>query len=110
MGKGGKKTYEDDDGRTVADMSGVVRPNLWSVRFPSSAPWYKGGKKAAGEATAESAGAQEAPEAKPDPFRQISKEERGAFILAAVGSALAIAAVFGVVFAIAILIIGHLSC
>ena len=116
MSKGERTTYADDDGRQIADMSGVTRPNLWSFRFPSSAPWNRnGGKPAAkGEQQAANAPAEgeegAAPAAKPDPFRQISPKERGMFILAAVGTALGIAAVFGVVFAIAILIIGHTSC
>ena len=29
-----KKTYADDDGRTIADMSGVTRRNLWGIRIP----------------------------------------------------------------------------
>ena len=30
-----KRTYEDDDGRTIADMGGVERPNLFTPRIPS---------------------------------------------------------------------------
>ena len=30
-----KQRYEDDDGRTVVDMSGVERPNLFTPRIPS---------------------------------------------------------------------------
>ena len=30
-----KRRYEDDDGRTIVDMSGVERPNLFSFRNPS---------------------------------------------------------------------------
>ena len=30
-----KRRYEDDDGRTVVDMSGVERPNLFTPRIPS---------------------------------------------------------------------------
>ena len=30
-----KRRYEDDDGRTVVDMSGVERPNRFTPRIPS---------------------------------------------------------------------------
>ena len=30
-----KRRYEDYDGRTVVDMSGVERPNLFTPRIPS---------------------------------------------------------------------------
>lgn len=30
-----KRRYEDDDGRTIVDMSGVERPNLFTPRIPS---------------------------------------------------------------------------
>ena len=30
-----KRRYEDDDGRTIVDMSGVERPNLITPRIPS---------------------------------------------------------------------------
>ena len=100
-----QKQSEDDDGRTIVDMSGVTRPNLWSFRFPSSAPWHQ--NEARKKAQEEGDGAQ----AKPDPFQsQLTKEDRRAYILVAVGSALGIAAVFGVVFAIAIILIGHAHC
>ena len=97
--------HEDDDGRTVADMSGVTRPNLWSFRFPSTAPWYSSQGKASAQE-----GEQNDAADKPDPFRQMTRGETRSFIFAAVASALGIAAVYGVVFLIAILIIGHASC
>lgn len=31
-----KRVYDDDDGRTVADMSGVERPNLLGFHLPPS--------------------------------------------------------------------------
>lgn len=105
MAKDQKKNYDDDDGRSIADMSGVTRPNLWSFRFPSSAPWHKA---EAAKARAARAEAGEAPGAeKKDPFEGLSKQDRRAYILAAVGGALGIAAVFGVVFALFIILIGH---
>lgn len=102
------KKIEGDDGRRIADMSGVTRPNLWSFRFPSSAPWYKnnGGEKA--EQLAEPGGVTYPPTY--DPNKQLTPTERRSYILAAVGAGLGIAAVFGVVFAIFILIIGHVHC
>ena len=29
-----KRVYDDDDGRVIADMSGVERPRLWIPRLP----------------------------------------------------------------------------
>ena len=105
-----KKQYDDDDGRTIVDMSGVTRPNLWSVRFPSSAPWHQddAARKRRNKQAQEEA---ESGQAKANPYQsQLTKEDRRAYILVAVGSALGIAAVFGVVFAIAIILIGHAHC
>lgn len=98
--------HEDDDGRTVADMSGVTRPNLWSFRFPSDAPWYQkqGPNKPDPDMDPDR------PPRAPDPNSQLSPSERRSYILAAVGAGLGIAAVFGIVFAIAIFIIGHVHC
>ena len=103
-----RKKYDDDDGRTIADMSEVTRPNLWGIRTPSSAPWNK---KPQNENSG--SGEDEAQEASPKPYNyedNLSKEDRRVYILAAVGSGLAIAAVFGIVFAIFIFIIGHVHC
>ena len=40
------RQYEDDDGRTIIDMSGVERPNLFVPRIPSqeekSRAWERG--------------------------------------------------------------------
>lgn len=106
MSKAPKK-YEDDDGRQIADMSGVARPNLWSFRFPSSAPWYrKDGKPAAKDPDL----AEDAPSEQPYPGSTLTPTERRSYIFAAVGAGLGIAAIFGVVFAIVILMIGHAHC
>ena len=35
MSKKNKKQYDDDDGRTIADMSGLQRDNLLLPRLPS---------------------------------------------------------------------------
>lgn len=107
MARKQRKQYDDDDGRTIVDMSGVTRPNLWSFRFPGEMRDRKNGKDKEDpreKAAKEAAG-------KADPFHsQLTKEDRRAYILVAIGSALGIAAVFGVVFAIAIIIIGHAHC
>ena len=106
MSKAPKK-YEDDDGRQIADMSGVTRPNLWSFRFPSSAPWYqKGGKPAAKDPDL----AEDAPPAREYPGSTLTPTERRSYMLAALGAGLGIAAIFGVAFAIVILLIGHAHC
>ncbi|MBR6545514.1 MAG: hypothetical protein IKT72_01090 [Clostridia bacterium] len=78
-----KKSYEDDDGRTVADMSELERMPLFLPRFPKR-------KKGEGESEL-----------------QMSRSERRATVLAALGAALAIAAVFAVAIAgiIALLIL-----
>ena len=89
-----KKTYADDDGRTIADMSGVTRRNLLGIRLPESA-------------------AVEAPEPEPRPDRpwdtsgQLNRQERRTFIWGAVSAALMIGAPFAIVLGIAIYLIGH---
>lgn len=104
MAKNQKKTYEDDDGRIIADMSEVTRPNLWSFRHPSTAPWHQRDKKAAASGNLGEKGG-ELPRS--DASQQFSKEDRRAYILAALAGAFAIAAVFAIVFAIVIILIGH---
>lgn len=79
-----KRVYEEDDGRTIADMSGVSRPNVFLPRLPPrrqdpkpasppepagwAAPWEEGG---------------------------LSREERRWYILGALKAALLIALAFG---------------
>lgn len=94
------RKHDDDDGRRIADMSGITRPNLWSFRNPATAPWHE-------RERAKQAEQEENAQAESRPQAQLSKEDRRVYMLAAVGAALAIAAVFGVVFAIAIILIGH---
>ena len=91
-----KKTFDDDDGRTIVDMSGVERPNLWGFRFPQSTPSKK--------KEAERSDNKYRPW---DTSDQMSRAERRSFILGALGAAFLIALPFGIVFAIAIWIIGH---
>lgn len=69
------REYNDDDGRTVADMSDVTRQPLILPRLPKK-------KKTEGSE------AQDAPEA------EISKEERRAYVRGAIGAGLAIGGVF----------------
>jgi|GEM_PF-279634 len=94
-----KKTYADDDGRTIADMSGVTRRNLWGLRLPAD----KGDNDTAPEWPV-----QEQEEERPwDTSGQINREERRAYILGTLGAAMLIGLPFAIVFAIAIYIIGH---
>jgi len=70
---------EDDDGRTIADMSSLEQPRIFPLR-----------KKKASEHS-EREGKHNRPWEPETPF---SKEDRRAYVLAAVASALLIAAVF----------------
>ncbi len=90
-----KKTFDDDDGRTIVDMSGVERPNLWGFRFPESAPSKREEPR------------EQRPDRPWDTSNQISGRERLSLILGALGAAFLVALPFGIVFAIAIWIIGH---
>ena len=90
-----RKTYDDDDGRTIVDMSGVERRNLWGFRFPESASSKR-----------EEQGEQK-PDRPWDTSGQITGRERLSLILGALGAAFLVALPFGIVFAIVIWIIGH---
>lgn len=90
-----KKTYEDDDGRTIADMSGVSPPNLWGIHFPSAST---DGNESPRE---------EEPDRPWDTSGQLSRQERRMYILGALGAALLLCVIFGVCFAAVILIIGR---
>ena len=93
-----KKTYDDDDGRTIADMSEVTGPNLFGIRFPESA----------GVQRSEMMEGDEQKQDRPwDTSGQFSRSERRSLILGALSAALLIALPFGIVFAVAIYIIGH---
>ena len=84
---GRKRVYDDDDGRTIADMSGLERPRLivprhWdNVRKPAAAP-----------------PPEPAEETPPRPWEQgqdeLSAEDRRVYILAAVRAALLIGGVY----------------
>lgn len=83
MGK--KQVYEDDDGRTIADMSGVSRPNLL---FPHLPPRESGPKVLP----------QPEPPAEERPWEEheFTPEERRWYILGAIKAGLLIALAFGV--------------
>ena len=84
-----KRTYDDDDGRTIVDMSAVERPRMFGTMF-RPLPSNEGKRE---------------PEAKKDvPESDITKKERRSYIFGALGAALMIGAVFAIVFAIAIII------
>lgn len=84
---GRKRVYDDDDGRTIADMSGLERPRLivprhWdNVRKPAAAP-----------------PPEPVEETPPRPWEQgqdeLSAEDRRVYILAAVRAALLIGGVY----------------
>lgn len=83
------KKYDDDDGRTVADMSGIERP-------PMLLPHFKKKKEAPREVPEEIDGAA------PKPEEQMSADERRGYIFGALGAALLIGGIFAAAGAIAI--------
>ena len=80
-----KKTYDDDDGRTIADMSGVA-PQPLLIPGRSS-----GGRKPAPPADPDQAPADRPWEEEQD---KLSREDRRLYILGALKAALLIALVF----------------
>ena len=88
-----KNKHDDDDGRTVADMSGIDSPSLFG-RLPK--------KKRSGDADATDDGSTDKPwEADKD---TLSRGERRAYIFTAILSGIGIWAVFTAVFAFIIFI------
>ncbi|MCR5808571.1 MAG: hypothetical protein K6G56_03315 [Clostridiales bacterium] len=83
-----RKTYEDDDGRTIADMSGVTRRSIWVPRAPAGS-----------EALPKEEKAGESGE-KPT----VTKEQLKYYIFGALGAALLLVAILGVVFALVIFV------
>ncbi len=77
-----KKIYDDDDGRTIADMSGIDRPPMLLPRLS------RFGKKKKTEQTED--GETEAPR----PEDQMSRDERRGYIFGALGAALLIGGIF----------------
>ena len=78
------REYEDDDGRRVADMSGVERPNLLTVRTPPK----QERTDAEGEDAAPKKPAWE------NPAASMPKDDRKAFIWGALSAALLIGLAF----------------
>ena len=87
----GKQDSYEDDGRTIADMSGIVKPNL----FGEGTLEHISKKRREGRQPQE--GEQNVP--------QLTRKERRSFIFGALGAALLIAAVFAAAFALVIFLI-----
>ena len=89
-----KKQYDDDDGRTVADMSGVERPSLFRIR-----PFASEEDKPISDEN------EEIQQSRPWENSQFSKEERRSFVLGAMSASAVIAGVFIAAAAVVISII-----
>ncbi len=83
-----KKTYPDDDGRTVADMSGIERQPLVLPRLKKRGQPEQDGTDDASR-----------------PEVPLTEQERRSYVFGALGAALLIAAVFVIVFAVAIVLL-----
>ena len=92
-----KRVYEDDDGRTVADMSGVERPNLLLFRLPPD-------RKKPEEHAAGGDG-----EDRPGEKTELTREERRAVMLGAVRAAALIAVTFIVIFGVVIFLMTRMG-
>lgn len=79
-----KKKYDDDDGRTIADMSGLERPSIIMPQFVRRKDKSK--TKAASDVN----------------NTDLNREERRSYIWGALSAALLITAIFIVVFGVAI--------
>ena len=90
--------YEDDDGRTVADMSAVERPNLLRFRLPPE-------RKKPGE----SAAVPESGEDRPWETTELTRQERRAVVCGAVRAGALIALTFIVIFGIVIFLMTRLG-
>ena len=73
-----KRTYDDDDGRVIADMSDLQRQPMVLPRLPKR-------KKDSGEPDAS---------AQPQPELELTNEERRTYVRGAIGATLLIAGVF----------------
>ena len=81
-----QRNYDDDDGRTIADMSGLERQPILAPRLPKR-------KKNA------------EPEQAPQPELQLTDEERRSYIGGALGAAALIGGIFIAAGAIVILLL-----
>ena len=70
--------FDDDDGRVVADMSGLERQPMLLPRLPKR-------KKESGEPDASTP---------PEPELELTKEERRSYVRGAIGATLLIAGIF----------------
>lgn len=77
------KKYDDDDGRVIADMSDISRPNLMHLGVPISKPTPP--SQQVPEQTKED---------RPWESDEMSREDRRAYIWAALGAGLLIGLVF----------------
>ncbi len=89
-----KHVYDDDDGRTIADMSGVERQRLFVPKIPKR-------ENAARETEPAPFG-----DVQHDPMKnpRLSKSEGRAYVFGALGAALLIGAVFAIAFFLFIVI------
>ena len=94
-----KREYDDDDGRTIADMSGVERPNLFTFRSTQSLRQGTPPSSEEGDAS------------EPDYSKyynrstdEMSRKEAFMAIMGSLGAALLIAGIFIAVFAVAIVL------
>lgn len=92
-----KKTYDDDDGRTIADMSGVGRDNLIIPRLPpSKEERLKEGRERSDADTGRE-------DSRPD--IELNSDERKSYIFGAMSAGLLIALIFIAAFALLIVIL-----
>lgn len=97
-----KRVYDDDDGRTIADMSGVTGQNMFIPRRPVRDESSKSGSSSASQQEA-----QEESREKERPWESqesFTKEERRWFVLGALKAALLIGLVFILGLGLAILL------
>ena len=85
-----KKTYDDDDGRTIVDMSGVERPPMFGAMF-RTLPSKRDEKTPQKEKKGKESG--------------FTKKEQRWYIFGALGGALLIGLVFVVAFALLIILL-----
>lgn len=84
----------EDDGRTIVDMSGVERPNLFSFRKIKEEPQLPEGERERNRQSWESSD-------------ELSRKERLWLIFGSLRAALLIVLIFGAVFALVILAFLH---
>ena len=93
-----RKTYDDDDGRTVADMSGIEQTPMFIPSADSIRRLREG---------RDSADAPDIPQKQHGP-EYIDREGRRAMIGGAISAMLLVGGIVFALFAVVILIIGHL--